>query len=144
MTEQKRTPRTAETRETEERVTEWKPPMARNPVQNTDSHIFRWVRIELDGKTDYSSIEKRQAEGFEIVSPSDPEVAEQVARGLLHVREGQIIRKDTVLCKFSRKLAEQRRRYYTKEAELHQQSVSQALNNERHTSMPMTETITRD
>ena len=138
-----RKPRAEETRASEERITEWKPPSQRVAISNTEDWIFRWVRYKEGDSDAVANMQKRLQEGYEIVSPSDPDVRDEVAKGHLMVSEGKIVQKDTVLMKFSRELANQRNRYYTEQANLHQQTVSQALQEHRHKSMPLTEKIDR-
>jgi hypothetical protein len=101
------------------------------------------VRESARGADDLENMEKRRREGYETVSPEDPMVREQVAMGTLTAQGGKIVRGGLVLMKFPRKFAQQRNQYYTEQADLHQQAVSEALNNVRHKSMPLTEDLER-
>jgi hypothetical protein len=143
MAEQKRVPRTQDTREEGERVPEWKPPSQRIELKNTEDHIFRWVRVQYNGQDDPNNMQKKLSEGYVVVRPDDSDISDQVARGVLPIRNGRIERGGLVLCKMLRRLADQRNSYYANEAKLHQQSVSNALRRERHDSMPLTEDIKR-
>lgn len=143
MAEQKRVPRASEEREKTERPKEWQPPNQRIELQDTADYKFRWVRLEYNGVQDQKNMQKRLSEGYELVRPDDDSVSDLVSRGILSVKEGRIERGGLVLCKFPRELAAQRNAYYAKEAELHQQSVSRALDKERHESMPLTEKLER-
>lgn len=143
MAEQNRTSRNASTREDTEREKEWMPPTKRTMVEHGDDYIMRWLRVEYNGQTDHSNMENKLAEGYELVSPSDPAIADKVAKGELKAKDGRIYRGGLVLAKMSRKLADQRNAYYTREAQLHQQSVDQALENTRHRSMPLDSDLKR-
>jgi hypothetical protein len=140
---QNRTARKEETRETGERKKEWVPPSKRFTLEHGDDAQLRWVRTAMNGQQDLENMEKRFSEGYELVSPSDPLVADKVARGQLRVEEGKIVRQGLVLMKLGKELVKQRNEHYTREANLHQQSVSKALNRERDDAMPLTEEFER-
>lgn len=139
----KRAPRAAAARVSNERVKEWQPPSKRVTLKSTKDVHLRWVRIASRGEDDRENMERRLREGYEVVSPEDELVREEVARGHLTVQEGRIVNKGLILMKIDRRLAQQRNEYYTKEANLHQQSVSEALERERHDKMPLTEDLKR-
>jgi len=143
MAEQTRASRTASTREDTTRSKEWMPPNKRTSVEHGDDYIMRWLRVEYGGQTDHKNMEDKMAEGYELVRPDDPAVAEKVARGELKVKDGRICRGGLVLAKLGRELADQRNAHYNKEAQLHQQSVDQALENKRHRSMPLDSDLKR-
>lgn len=144
MTEQKRTSRNASTREeTDTRRKEWVPPLKRTSVSHGDNYIMRWLRVEYNGQEDAKNMQAKLAEGYELVRPDDPAVAEKIAKGELTAKDGRVCRGGLVLAKMDRELAEQRNRHYTKEAQLHQQSVDQALESQRHRSMPLDSDIKR-
>ena len=138
-----RTARAADTREETEREKEWVPPSKRFTLEHGPDAHLRWVRTAMNGQEDLENMEKRLSEGYELVSPSDPLVADKVAQGRLRVQDGKIIRQGLVLMKLGTKLVKQRNEHYTREANLHQQSVSKALENVRDSSMPLTEEYER-
>lgn len=137
MTEQNRASRNTETREVEARTKEWVPPIKRTSVEHGDDYIMRWIRVEYNGQQDHKNMEDKLAEGYELVSPKDPAVKEKIARGELQAKDGRVYRGGLVLARIDRELAAQRNAYYTREAQLHQQSVDQALERARHRSMPL-------
>lgn len=138
MQSQDRTPREATSREMGSRPKEWKPPQDRYSLKNEDpNYRLRWLRMELDGQEDTHNMESKFEEGYELVSPSDPLVADKIARGELHTNGGKVYRKGLVLARIPTELAEQRNAYYAKEASLHQQGVSQALDRDRDPRMPI-------
>lgn len=143
MTDQKRTPRKEDTREVTTRPREWMPPVKRTMVEHGEDYYTRWIRVEYNGQPDHKNMEDKLAEGYELVRPDDPLVKEKVARGELKAKDGRVYRGGLVLAKLDRRLAEQRNAYYTKEAQLHQQSVDQALENTRHRSMPLDSDLRR-
>lgn len=140
---QKRTARSEDQRESGERMKEWVPPGNRYTLENTPEFNLRWVRTAMSGQDDHENVERRLEEGFEIVKPDDPVVADKVAKGQLRVQDGKIVRQGLVLMKMDKELVSQRQAYYTNEADLHQQSVSSALNRVRDSSMPLTEEFER-
>lgn len=144
MAEQNRTSRNAATRDVEERTKEWVPPIKRVSVEHGEDYIMRWLRVEYNGQPDHKNMEDKLAEGYELVRPDDPAIAEKVARGELKAKDGRIYRGGLVLAKMDRRLAEQRDAHYTKEAQLHQQSVDQSLENQRHRSMPLSADLQRE
>lgn len=143
MAEQNRASRAANTREDETRRKEWVPPSKRTAVEHGDDYIMRWLRVEYNGQPDHTNMENKLAEGYELVSPDDPAVREKVAKGELKAKDGRVYRGGLVLAKMDRELAEQRNAHYTKEAQLHQQSVDQALERARHRSMPLESDLKR-
>lgn len=143
MAEQNRTSRKADTREDEERVKEWMPPTKRIMVEHGDDYIMRWLRVEYNGQPDHKNMEDKLSEGYELVRPDDPAIADKVAKGELKAKDGRVYRGGLVLAKMDRRLAEQRNAHYTKEAQLHQQSVDQSLENARHRSMPLDSDLKR-
>lgn len=130
--------REAETREAVSRKKEWVPPQKRYNLRNDDPNFrLRWLRMEINGQDDTHNMETKFEEGYELVSPDDPLVAEKIARGELHASNGRVYRKGLVLARIPTELAEQRNQHYAKEALLHQQGVSQALHNEADPRMPI-------
>lgn len=140
---QKRTARAEDGRDSTERLKEWVPPGNRYQLDTPQDYNLRWVRTAMVGEDDFENVERRLEEGFEVVKPDDPIVADKVAKGLLRVQDGKIVRQGLVLMKLDKELVSQRKAYYTKEANLHQQSVSSALDNVRDRSMPLTEEFDR-
>lgn len=135
---QDRTPREATTRENVARKKEWRPPQDRYALRNDDpNYRLRWLRLELDGQEDQHNMETKFEEGYELVPPDDPLVADKIARGELHTNGGKVYRKGLVLARIPTELAEQRNQYYAKEALLHQQGVSQALQQGSDPRMPI-------
>jgi len=140
---QTRTSRKEDTRESTEREKEWVPPSKRFTLEHGDDSNLRWVRTAMNGQDDLENMEKRLSEGYELVRPDDPLVVDKVSRGQLRVQDGKIVRQGLVLMKLGKKLVKQRNEHYTKEANLHQQSVSKALEKVRDSSMPLTEEYER-
>jgi hypothetical protein len=135
--EQKRQSRNASTRERQERPLEWRPPHKAAEIEHTEDFIYRWLREEYDGQRDTRNMENKMREGYQVVSPNEPQIKEMVERGELRVSDGKVVKGGLVLGKIDRKLAEQRNAHYHKDAKLQQQTVNQALNRSQHESMPL-------
>lgn len=140
---QNRISRDGDDRSMDERPKEWMPPSQRSVVNHTDDYTVRWLRTEYNGQKDTANMEKKLSEGYELVSPDDPIVAEKIARGELKATNGRVEKGGLVLAKIPRGFAEKRNAHYTREAQLHQQSVDQALANQRHSSMPLDSDLQR-
>ena len=135
---QNRQSRAADTREAGERMTEWQPPHQRAQLSHPQGFRLRWLRTSYNGQDDFNNMESKLSEGYQLVRPDDPIVAEKVQRGELHESNGRVQRGGLVLAKIPEEFARQRNAHYTREAELHQQSVDDTLKRNQTPSMPIT------
>ena len=70
MTDNK-TPRSAQTRVTEERRKPWKPPSQLDAPPCPDGYKQRWLRQRVNGADDTKNINARLREGWELVTSID-------------------------------------------------------------------------
>ena len=63
----KKTPRSAQTRETEERRKPWQPPSQLDAPPCPDGYKQRWLRLRVNGADDTKNINARLREGWELV-----------------------------------------------------------------------------
>ena len=63
----KKTPRSAQTRATEERRKPWSPPSQLDAPPCPDGYKQRWLRLRVNGADDTKNINARLREGWELV-----------------------------------------------------------------------------
>ena len=128
-----------ETRETEERVTEYSPPSNLPDPTPQDGYAFRWIRVAVLNDPDNRNVSMRYREGWEpclasdhpelmIMSDADTSFVDNVVIGGL------------MLCKCSEELMVQRSKYYTDKAKDQANSVDQNFMRENDPRMPLLET----
>ncbi len=90
MTDNK-TPRSAQTRVTEERRKPWKPPSQLDAPPCPDGYKQRWLRHRVNGMDDTKNINARLREGWELVrSDSHTEGQYSAYNGSIKAYEGVI------------------------------------------------------
>jgi len=112
-----------------------------DPVQerfNSSGLALRWIRITVRGKDDYQNIGKRQADGWEFVSPD--EVPEMLASS--DVRgdgryAGAICRGDLALAKMPLERAISRQEFYEQRSRDMVRAVNSQLMGSNDSRMPI-------
>jgi len=131
--------RDIETRESEERVTHYRPPANLPDPEPQDGYVFRWIRTDSFGQQDNRNVSMRYREGWEpclttdhldlmITSDEDTKFPNNIVIGGL------------MLCKCSTELMEQRDEYFQKMARDAETSVDQNYMRENDPRMPLLET----
>ena len=67
MTENKRTPRSATTREKDARRKPWAPPSRLDAPPAPDGYVHRWIRVAMRGEEDKMNVHAKLREGWEPV-----------------------------------------------------------------------------
>ncbi len=132
-----------ETRETEDRVTHYRPPSNLPDPKPQDGYVFRWVRTSILGETDNRNVSMRYREGWEPCLAEDhPELMIMSDRDTDGF-ENNIVIGGLMLCKCSEELMAKRDGYYQKKAEEQAASVDQNFMRENDPRMPLLETERR-
>lgn len=132
-----RTSRTAETRESQTRKVEWKPPSSLDAPPAPPGFKHRWIRAEAGMYQDAKNVSSRLREGFEFVRADDPVMkgfhAPVVDSGRY---EGLVGVGGLLLARVPEEIVEQRNRHYNEVAESRLQAVDNDLLRENsHPSM---------
>src|SRR5210317_1617321 len=113
MTDNK-TPRSAQTRATEERRKPWAPPSQLDAPPCPDGYKQRWLRHRVNGADDTKNVNARLREDWELVR------ADQYSDGLysaynggIKAYEGVISVGDLLLARIPEEIVNQRNDYYT-------------------------------
>lgn len=121
-----RTPRSTESRESEQRPTSWAPPELIPNVPKSHQYGFRWVRATLHGASDAPNMDYAFRNGWRPAAPDDvPELAHLTGkdgRG-----EDIIVYGGLVLCKMPLEHIKQRDEYYRNVANSQMTAVNQQL-----------------
>lgn len=116
--EDARTPRSLETRGSEERVRRWVEPSLLPDPEPMDGWVFKWVRQSSRGVEDRNNVDKRRREGWEPVMAQDhPEI---LAAWHMPARNGFIESGGLVLHKMPKEMVEQRNAEYLRRARAEQ------------------------
>ncbi|MBT4085512.1 MAG: hypothetical protein HOE83_17135 [Alphaproteobacteria bacterium] len=142
MTRKTRTAPTArdnETRETEDRVTEYRPPSNLPDPIPQDGYEFRWVRTSMLGDADNRNVSMRYREGWEPCQAEDhPEL--MIMSDTDTTYKGNVVIGGLMLCKCSTELMISREEYYQKKSNQQAASVDQNFMRENDPRMPLLET----
>jgi len=142
MADEKRTAPTGrenETRETEDRVTEYRPPSNLPDPIPQDGYEFRWIRTSMLGEADNRNVSMRSREGWEpCLSEDHPEL--MIMSDMHTAYEGNIVIGGLMLCKCSTELMISREAYYANKAGQQAASVDQNFMRENDPRMPVLET----
>lgn len=121
-----RTPRTTETRETDMRPNQWRPPELIPSVPKRSGWGFHWVRATLLGESDAPNMDYAFRAGWQPATVDDvPELTH--LQGKDGRGENIIVYGGLILCKMTTEMLEQRERYYRDQAMNQMQSVDQQL-----------------
>ena len=140
-------PRTAsktrdnETRETEDRVAQYRPPSNLPDPIPQDGYEFRWVRTSMLGEADNRNVSMRYREGWEpCLSEDHPELMITSDLNTDAALEGNIVIGGLMLCKCSSELMQARSEYYSHKSSEQANSVNQNFMRENDPRMPLLET----
>jgi len=138
-------PRTApkarenETRETEDRMTQYRPPANLPDPTPQEGYVFRWVRTDILGEQDNRNVSMRYREGWEPCLAEDhPEL--MIMSDLDSKFEGNIVIGGLMLCKCTTELMASRDKFYADKAAEQATSVDQNFMRENDPRMPLLET----
>jgi hypothetical protein len=138
MTDNIKTPRSAQTRAKETRPTSWKPPSQLDAPPCPDGYKQRWLRHRVNGADDTKNINARLREGWELVR------ADQYSDGLysaynggIKAYEGVISVGDLLLARIPEEIVNQRNDYYTQKTNQQTEAWETDPLREQHPSMPI-------
>jgi len=138
MTDNMKTPRSAQTRAKETRPTSWKPPSQLDAPPCPDGYKQRWLRHRVNGADDTKNINARLREGWELVR------ADQYSDGLysayngnIKAYEGVISVGDLLLARIPEEIIAQRNDYYTQKTNQQTEAWETDPLREQHPSMPI-------
>lgn len=125
LTQQNRTDREQESRETTARPTSWKRASLLPDPKPQEGWAFRYIRIEFGGQTDNRNIASQLSEGWEPVRAADhPEInfySDGTGRWADNIIIGGLL-----LCKTPVEFVQQRNAFFQKQADAQNQSVNQS------------------
>jgi len=131
-----RTPRDLETRTTGERPKRWMPPQLLPDPKPEDGYSYRWIRISTLGNQDPMNISSKLREGWEPVKASaHPEVQLMNAGGSRYPDSIEI--GGLLLCKIPSEFMDQRRDFYSQQADGQMSAVDNNFMRESDPRMPM-------
>jgi hypothetical protein len=128
--------REMETRESQSRTENWKPPsLLPDPVPSAD-WVYRWVRKSIRGESDPSNVSMRLREGWSVARAEDhPEIMAEIIMN--ESKSGTIEIGGLILFKTARSMAEQRNRYYDDLTRRQADAVNNNLMKENDSRMPL-------
>ena len=136
MSEQKRTPRSVETRDKTSRQKQWQPASTLPEPDPIDGISFRWVRQSAMGEHDATNFSRSMKEGWEPCKLEDhPEIRGIVETG--SKQTGFVEVGGLVLCKRSAELTQQRADYYNGLTKGQMETVDKNLMRENDERMPL-------
>ena len=131
-----RTPRDLETRTKLERPKRWAPPQLLPDPNPEEGYSYRWIRISTLGNQDPMNISSKFREGWEPVKASDhPEVQLMSAGGTRYPDSIEV--GGLLLCKIPSEFMDQRRDFYSQQAEGQMSAVDNNFMRESDPRMPM-------
>lgn len=131
-----RKPRTLTTRTAVQR--QWAPPSLLPEPTPEPGYTFRWVRLEMLGKSDASNVSARFREGFEPVRAADhPELALHEVTDTRSKFVGCVESGGLLLCKIPTEFVQQRDAYYNNQTAQQMESVDAQLMSESDPRMPI-------
>ena len=135
-TDNKRTPRASETRETTARRKPWAPPSRLDAPPPPEGYVHRWIRTAMRGEEDKMNVHSKLREGWEPVRADEypnyeaPVIDEGKYAGV--IGNGGLM-----LCRIPVETARERTEYYGGRTREQMQAVDQDLMKEQHPSMPI-------
>ena len=136
MTEQTRTSRELNNRETASRPKRWMPPQLLPDPKPEAGYAFRWIRIATLGKDDPTNLNSKLQEGWEPVKASDhPEI--RLFGASSKDFPGNIVTGGLILCKSPVEFVEQRDDYFRQQSETMMSSVDNTYMRESDPRMPL-------
>tara|TARA_Y100001937_G_scaffold35045_1_gene50309 strand:- start:86 stop:562 length:477 start_codon:yes stop_codon:yes gene_type:complete len=133
-----KTPRSAQTRVTEERRKPWKPPSQLDAPPCPDGYKQRWLRHRVNGMDDTKNINARLREGWELVrSDSHTEGQYSAYNGTIKAYEGVISVGDLLLARMPVETINERNAHYKRMTDQQTEAWETDPLREQHPSMPM-------
>ena len=131
-----RTPRELESRTKMERPKRWAPPQLLPDPNPEEGYSYRWIRISTLGNQDPMNISSKLREGWEPVKASEhPEVQLMSVGGNRYPDSIEV--GGLLLCKIPSEFMEQRRDFYSQQAEGQMSAVDNNFMRESDPRMPM-------
>ena len=131
-----RIPRELESRTKTERPKRWAPPQLLPDPNPEEGYSYRWIRISTLGNQDPMNISAKLREGWEPVKASEhPEVQLMGVGGNRYPDSIEI--GGLLLCKIPSEFMDQRREFYSREAEGQMSAVDNNFMRESDPRMPM-------
>jgi hypothetical protein len=131
-----RTPRDLENRTLGERPKRWMPPQLLPDPKPEEGYSYRWIRISTLGNQDPMNISSKLREGWEPVKASaHPEIQLMSAGGSRYPDSIEI--GGLLLCKIPSEFMEQRRDFYSQQADGQMSAVDNNFMRESDPRMPM-------
>lgn len=132
----KRTPRNAQTRDTETRNKPWTPPNHLAAPPAPEGYVHRWIRIAMRGEDDKINVHAKLREGWEPVRSDEyPDFAAPTVEDGKYA--GVIGQGGLILCRMPIETAKERSEYYGLRTREQMTAVDQDLMKEQHPSMPI-------
>lgn len=131
-----RIPRDLESRTKMERPKRWMPPQLLPDPNPEEGYSYRWIRISTLGNQDPMNISSKLREGWEPVKASEhPEVQLMSVGGNRYPDSIEV--GGLLLCKIPSEFMEQRRDFYSRQAEGQMSAVDNNFMRESDPRMPM-------
>jgi|TARA_A100001391_G_scaffold205422_1_gene206082 hypothetical protein len=127
--------RESQTRQKEERPTEWKPPSTLEAPEPPVGYKHRWIRESVLEYDDRNNVHKRRREGYELVKAEEypefdaPVIDEGKNAGVIGVG-------GLVLARIPEEIAEQRNKHYQNVAQNQMEAVDRDWMRENNPNMP--------
>ena len=133
-----KTPRSAQTRVTEERPKSWKPPSQLDAPPCPDGYKQRWLRHRVNGADDTKNINACLREGWELVRADKYTEGQYSAyNGSIKAYEGVIGVGDLLLARIPEEIVAQRDAHYKAKTDQQTQAWEDDPLREQHPSMPL-------
>jgi len=138
MTDDKRTPRSAQTREKTAQPKPWTPPSQLDAPPCPDGYKQRWLRHRVNGADDTKNINQRLREGWELVRADQYDSGMYSAyNGSIKAYEGVISVGDLLLARIPTETIDQRNAYYKRKTDQQTEAWETDPLREQHPSMPI-------
>ena len=132
-----RTPRSSETRDTQEARRPWEPPSLLKTPKPPDGMRYRWIRTEIRGQEDRKNVMQRFREGYEPVKPN--EIPEFYVPIIDHGKHAGVVGiGGLMLCKIDESIVRERENYFARKTDNQMNAVDNDLMREEHPAMPIT------
>ena len=133
-----KTPRSAQTRVTEERRKPWAPPSQLDAPPCPDGYKQRWLRLRINGADDTKNINARLREGWELVrADSHTDGLYSAYNGSIKAYEGVISVGDLLLARMPVETVNERNAYYKNKVDQQTEAWETDPLREQHPSMPI-------
>ena len=133
-----KTPRSAQTRETQASLKPWAPPSQLDAPPCPNGFRQRWIRERINGVDDSKNINAKLREGWELVrADAYPDSAYSVYTGSIPTFKGVISVGDLLLARMPEVTAKQRDAYFEKKTSDQTEAWETDALRDQHPSMPM-------